>query len=439
VVNDLQAAVAASNTDSIVVPCDEQGSPFPCPGAPGGQVRHLTPEELQGVLDSFLPLGIRWKVEVEPSTALVIGTNKVIFGHENPDGQWVLDRSVDTALGGHVADPSDTPGLLLADSHWAWPARLLGPVLGAAASHGEADLARPLPLPDDLPSWAYERPVLRRFQASRWSTLKHLRQATGAPKVGPYATYLRADTGGEEPAPVALGPGWDPRTWIGLDFRIGGEPVGVEVLTPDGLRFVGGDPNARRVVVRSVADYLAHWLTPETDQSLLGPARGFRHPVPVRSTASATRVVGRHGEALLAVYEDPETLIAELDQLDYGHLLDPTELRGRVRRARLREVARRSGVPVSTLSEWVRGRAGSEDLLVTVAMALDELDLEPVRICSLPGCERPTISRRAKWCCPAHRAKGSRVNRGLTGWGRHRTTWAREAEREMAWREGGGR
>jgi len=103
------------------------------------------------VLDGFLPLGIRWKVEVAPTTALVIGTNKVIFGHQNSDGSWVLDRSVDTALGGHVADPSDTPGLLLPDGHWAWPSRLLVPVLGAAVSQGAPDLARPLPLPDDLP------------------------------------------------------------------------------------------------------------------------------------------------------------------------------------------------------------------------------------------------------------------------------------------------
>jgi len=153
---------------------------------------------------------------------------------------------------------------------------------------------------------------------------------------------------------------------------------------------------------------------------------------------SATRVVGRHGDALLAVYEDPETPIAELDQLDYGHLPDPKELRRRVRRARLRVVARESGVPPSTLSDWMHGAAGSEDFLIAVAMALDGLERRPVSNCSLPGCDRPPAGPRAKWCTPAHRAEGSRINRGLTDWGRRRTTWAREAEREMSWRESGG-
>jgi hypothetical protein len=303
-VSDFASVVAACNTDSIVVPCDTLGSSFECPGATGGALRHLTLDGLQDILDGFLPLGIRWKIEVAPTMALVIGTNKVIFGHQEPDGSWVIDRSTDTNLGGHVADASDTPGRLLADGHWAWPAELLAPVLAAAAT--QPNFEGRLPLPDGFPSWVYERLALRRYRASRWSALRRLREQTGDPTIAPYATYLRADCAGDGPSPVALGPGWDPPSWINLDFWVTGEPVGLEVLTPKGLRFVGGDPAARRVVVRSVADYLAYWLAPENDPSTEGPSRGLRRAVPVRTTPSGTRVVGRHGEALLAVYEDPE-------------------------------------------------------------------------------------------------------------------------------------
>ena len=92
----------------------------------------------------------------------------------------------------------------------------------------------------------------------------------GDPGIGPFATSLRAEIGGRGPVPVALGPGWEPATWSAMDWRIGGEPVGLEVLTPDGLLFVGGDRNARRVVVPTVADHLALWLT-ENDRSMDEP------------------------------------------------------------------------------------------------------------------------------------------------------------------------
>jgi hypothetical protein len=146
--------------------------------------------------------------------------------------------------------------------------------------------------------------------------------------------------------------------------------------------------------------------------------------------------VGRHGEALLAVYEDPDTSAAYVDQLDYGSLLpDVDELRKWAREAGLREVARRGGIREQTLSDWVNGATSSEDVVVAVAMVVDEIEVESVRICALEGCDRPVPNPRAKWCTAAHRAKGSRVQRGLTGWGKPRPTWDKEAERERAWRE----
>ena len=145
---DLRSIVAACNADSMVVPCDETGSAFACPGAPDGMLRHFTPKELQGIFEGFQQLCIRWKIEVERTPALVIGTNKIIFGHPESDGSWVIERSCDTNLGGHLADASDTPGRLLPHGHWAWPADLLAPVLATAAE--STDLARPLSLPDAL-------------------------------------------------------------------------------------------------------------------------------------------------------------------------------------------------------------------------------------------------------------------------------------------------
>jgi hypothetical protein len=430
-VRDLGSIVAACNTDSVVVPCDETGSTFVCPGAPEGMLRHLTTKELQEILDGFEPLGIGWKIEVAPTTALVIGTNKIVFGHQEPDGSWVLDRSCDTNLGGHRADPSDTPGALLPDGHWAWSADLLAAVLAASARSTGKELDQPLRRPDNLPEWAYNRPILGRYRASRWSSLRHLRDAVGDQSIGPFATYLRCDTAGDEAAPVALGPGWDPRTWAHLDYRIAGQPVGVEILNRDGLCLVGGDPNARRVVVRSVADYLEHWLSPECDPSVEGPTRGLRRVVPICSSQSGTRVVGRHGEALLAVYEDPETPIADLQQLDYGTVLpDAQALRDRARKAGLREVGRRSGLPEQSVSDWVNGAASSEDFVVAVAMTLDEIEAEPARTCALDGCDEPAPGRHAKWCSGAHRALGSRLARGLVGLGTPRRTWAGEAARE---------
>jgi hypothetical protein len=431
-VRDLGSEVAACNTDSIVVPVDKAGSEFECPGASDGKLCHLTPSELDAVLHSFDPLGIHWRVEVSPTTGLVVGTNKVIFGHKRPDGIWKPERSSDTGIGGHIADPSDTPGRMLPDGRWAWASELEGHLLAYAASCEGADLSQPLCAPGDLPSWAHNRPALRRFQATSWSALKRLRRVVGDPTIGPYASYFRAEVGGDGPAPVALGAGYDPATWIDLDWRVDGEPVGLEVVTLDGeLVFVGGDRSADRVVVRSIADHFARWLW-ENDPSTQGPDRGLRQVVPVRSTQGAIRVVGRHGDALLADFEDPETPGSQLDQLDYGTLLDVEELRRRTRRAGLREVERRSRVPEQSICKWLRGANSSEALVVAVTMALAEIESEPVR-CALSGCERP-VPKRARWCCPSHRRLGSRIKLGLVGHGQ-RTSWAKEIDRERAWQE----
>ena len=62
------------------------------------------------------------------------------------------------------------------------------------------------------------------------------------------------------------------------------------------------------------------------------PVRGLRRPVPGRTTSGATRVVGLHGEALLAVYADPDASTVHRDQLLYGTLLPGLdELRKRAR------------------------------------------------------------------------------------------------------------
>ena len=115
----------------------------------------------------------------------------------------------------------------------------------------------------------------------------------------PFARYVRAETGGHGPGPVALGHHPDSESWPNLDFRSGGESVALVVPRPDGtLLHVAGDLNAQRKVVgRTIRDHLARWLR-EVDPSMEGPRRGLRTPVPVHTHPSLFRLVGKSGELL---------------------------------------------------------------------------------------------------------------------------------------------
>lgn len=140
-VRSLGSVVAAGNTDSLVVPVDAAASFFECPGAPDGKFRHLTPAELDDMRESFKPLGVSWKIEVPPTMAVVLGSNKAVFGQRQANGSWGIVRPSDTQLG-DLADPSDTPGLCLPDGRRAWVAEMQKTVLAWAASPEGADLSR---------------------------------------------------------------------------------------------------------------------------------------------------------------------------------------------------------------------------------------------------------------------------------------------------------
>ena len=305
-IEDAGGTVAHVATDSVAVPASRDGGLWPCPGGPHRMpdgreaIRLLTFDQLRTIMARFdALLGHRnrpaWKEECGsltlPTMGVVLGVNKVVLGRPDQNGIWELVRSTDADLGGHLIDPTGS-GRRTEDGRWWWAADLERHLLAAAI---ETDHSRAIAVPNNLPSWA-DRLSLRAERASTWSELRHLRKATGDPAVMPFARYMRAETGGKDGGPVALGHHLDPEAWPGIDFRLGGAPVALVVPGPEGEpRHVAGDGQAlRRVAVRTVADHLSRWLR-EVDPSMVGPRRGLRTAEPVHTNPALVHVVGRSG------------------------------------------------------------------------------------------------------------------------------------------------
>ncbi len=409
--HDLGSTVALIVTDAIAVPASLDGGFIACPGGPHHlddgieAVRLVTFDELRALLARFDALlapwaGSAWSEEAgtltDSAVGLVCGVNKLVLGRRDhprrrrESDRWSLVRSSDADMGGHLVDPTGT-GARLADGRLAWAGELDRLVLAANA---ERPTSLPLCIPSELPGWA-EESAMRRYRASTWSQLKSLRRAVGDPTVGAFAHYRVAATGGKGPAPTALG--------TSDDWRMRDEPVGLFVLDDHGQRFVGGDARARRQVrVLSVADHLARWLR-ENDPSMEGPRRGLRSAVPVFSHPALVEVVGKAGEALWAVDEDPDADVDAL-VLSYGApRLDA--LRTVARRIGRREVARRAGVSARKVRTFATGGRSAPDVVAAVAAGM-----ENYRPCE--QCGGRLEGRARRWCSKRCQKAGERAKRG---------------------------
>ena len=362
-------------------------------------VRSLPADVLRGVLDRFAPLGVRFKWDVPPTTdscGLMVGVNRGIYTTQDPtSGELTMVRSSDAGLGGHVADPSDTPGARMPDGRWRWAAGCELALVRAASRAPDGAGIRVEALA--LPSWT-SRPVVRRYTARSWSMLRLIRDASGDAHVQPFTRYVRADGSG----PIAIGAWPDARTWGDADWRLGGQPVGLEALGPDGHRHPLGRAGGIRAVVASAATHLRDWANPD-DPTMQGPRRGRRTAKPVQSASGLVLVVGKDGDELMATDDDP----ADRHQvhLTYG-IAAGNDLRARAEVVGVRELARRTGIACETIRQWIRGgQTGPANIaLIVAAVAIDDRGA----LCALPGCSR-SARRRSRWCGDAHRKAASRT------------------------------
>jgi len=244
----------------------------------------------------------KWDVPPTPNTVgLVVGVNRGIYATQDPtSGEMTIVRSSDAGLGGHLADPSDTPGARLPDGRWRWAADCELAVVRVASCAPQATPHAGIRVdPSALPSWT-NRPVVRRYSARSWSMLRLIRDASGDADVQPFTHYVRADASG----PIAVGPWYDASSWGNADWRLAGQPIGLEALDPDGRRQPVGRARGVSAVVPSVATHLRGWANPE-DPSMQGPRRGLRTPKPVQSAPGLMLVVGKDGDELTAADDDP--------------------------------------------------------------------------------------------------------------------------------------
>jgi hypothetical protein len=401
-ITDAGGTVAAVHADSLTVLCtvDIPGQEAGSDGVPA-----ITAEVLHTVLDRFASLGVRFTWDVPAAlgaVGLVVGVNRGVFADSDPTtGDLRIVRSSDAGLGGHLADPSDTPGARMPDGRWQWAAdcelRLLRDATEQATDSEDRGLRVTAAA---LPAWT-TRPVLRRYSARTWTAVQQVREQSGDPSVQPFTRYLRADAGG----PVAIGSWLDARTWADAGWHLDGEPIGLETYGPDGDRHPLGLPRGARAVVRSIAAHLAAWANPH-DPGTDGPRRGLRRPTPVHSAPGLTLVTGKDGGELMAADDDPAVSEVEA-RMTYGTAAGD-QLRQRCRAAGLREFARRTGLPYETVRQWVGGGQTTAANLTKITCVLAAIDTDQQgRTCALPVCSRPPRPR-SQWCSEAHNKAGRR-------------------------------
>jgi hypothetical protein len=310
-------------------------------------------------------------------------SNKVVLSRGTRES-LVIVRSTDTGLG-QLADPTRA-NALTDDGHLAWAvddeAELVAMVL-------ERDPSVPLTVPESLRSRATQLAAMK-CRAGSWDDLVTLRHALGDERVQPFARYLKAETGGDGPSPVALGHHDDPTSWTHLDWRVDGERVGLLAMTPDGeLRSMGGAPRGTAYVVRTIADHWEAWLR-EHDPSTEGPRRGLRRPVPVVAHAAMIQLVARG---------DGADEMGTCDAVSTDGLLDE------LRTTRHRDLAAAAGVPARTLRRYRMGvRRAPRDVVARLAIAARTM---PMRTCI--GCGGPLTGRQAKWCKDSCRKRSERA------------------------------
>jgi hypothetical protein len=247
-----------------------------------GQVRELLAED-----DAYLgrPAGLTlWKVEADgldmPTLGYCTGPNKFVLGRWEGE-RFRIVRSCDTALGGHLADPSGRGDPLLADGHHLWPSELLGfQVEAGARFDGESGWSRP-----KLPTWA-ARWAVRQLRVTTGAQLRRLRRIFRDAEVRPWDHYLRAESSQlfDHRAIYSLEADASPEKWPSLAWRFA-----------DGRLVPPGSLPAMTIEV-----YLLKWRRsglsalsqPVADQSW-AIVRGLVTPLPVASEPGLVELCGR--------------------------------------------------------------------------------------------------------------------------------------------------
>lgn len=395
--HEIGGVFAHVSTDAGSVPCAQGGGWCPVPGSnvrtSDGRpaVKLLTPDEIKGVASRLDPLlgydsHPAWK-EVAGSLTLstmgvVFGVNKPVLARKDEHGRWQIVQSSDADMGGHLMDPTGT-GQMTPDSRCQWAADLELALFEAALA---TPVDRRIAVPEHLPPFT-GRLSLRARQATTWDELRQLRRASGDPTVLPLARYVQVETGGGTGSPIALGHHPDPATWPSLDFRLAGASVCIDVLGSNGSPvYAAGDRTARRHVIgHTIRDHAAGWLR-EHDPSMTGPARGLRHPTPVRIDPALVRMVGRS-------VEDLEATAAPI--LEFKAPEGWRDLRSRALIVGAAEIARLGGPPERTTSDVLHRYAepGPE----TMAKIADAVARAVPRTC--PVCGEPFYGPPTKATC----------------------------------------
>lgn len=285
----------------------------------GGAVNVLSYSQVSRLLgedDIYLgcPPGLPlWKAEGDgldnPVLGYCAGPNKLVLGRW--EGQrFKVTRSCDTALGGHLVDPSGRGDPLLEDGHHRWPSELLGAMVEAGASFDE-EKGWPRPRVRVWPGrWA-----VRRLQVTSGTQLRRLRRIFAGCDVRAWDHYLRAES--VEPfdhrAIYALEAEAAPRMWPSLDWRFAdGRPappgsfpaktVEVHLL------------NWRRTALSSLAQAVAtpRWAV----------ARGLLTPAPVVSEQGLVELCGRDAAFLDLLDADPDAHMSD-EVAVYGPAFPP--------------------------------------------------------------------------------------------------------------------
>ena len=386
-IEQLGGSIAATMTDALVVPCAPEARLAPCDGGPhrlpdGTEaVRLVSHDELRAVLGRWDPVlqpkgGAAWKVEVDcldrPTVGLVLGVNKVLMARADT---LELVRSSDTAQGDHFLDPTGS-NARLEDGRTAWSAALQEPLVRHVVETGT------LGVPDDLPGWADDRPVMRSARTTTVIDHYRLRNDVGDldGQLPPFTDYITAGDGG----PVCLATDRDPATWRDWPWFFDGELARVAIVGRDG-ELIESHGRGPVFVIETHRGHLLRWLR-EEDPTLVGPRRGLRRPAPIESHPALVELVGRSTTWQGAGGSEPVTFpsfTARDDLVFHARSLGSGALIG-------------AGVPPRTAGRIVAG--GRPDPLTVERLAVAVAVTSP-RQCAGPGCQQELQGRSHRRFC----------------------------------------
>lgn len=302
-------ATIATAVDSVTILAAREEAKWDIGGTKYVVLSHSDLREMLADDDRYLGITTGpalWKGEAgsldHDTYAYCAGINKTMLLRPDDAGAFRVVRSCDTALGGHLVDPSDDPDAFLPDGHHAWPVPLLEALVNSLTPTGWNAL--------DLPGWA-ERPVIRRLRIVSGSQLRRLRHAFPGVMLRPGDHFFRVEGNGSG--------GRGQTVAFALDVNMN-DPSASHWRFRDGspVHLIGEfDPAAAdEVVIRvpDIATYLDRWHCSETHDSLfrvlgkfpLGPVRGVRRPLPVFSSPELVELCGREGALLELNDIDPD-------------------------------------------------------------------------------------------------------------------------------------